>query len=246
MKESFILFTEYKEQIDMLSDEQAGILLKAIFCYSAGEELPLMDALTQMAFSFIRAAIDRTDDKYQRKVESNRENGKLGGRPPKNKDEGEEKPKNNPNKPKKPNGYLGFEEKEQEKTQKPNGYFENPPEPYPERDPVRDSEPERGESNARTREDTPMERFLQRWGINSNSIGNYSGGKLAGMDWNAVSDKTALSVKILQKRKDIGFFIKHYEEILDGAFDDWDEPSNREKKVDPDHDASRFAGIVYE
>lgn len=101
-------------------------------------------------------------------------------------------------------------------------------------------------SNARTREDTPLERFLRRWEINSNSIGNYSGGKLAGMDWDAVSEKTALSVKILQRRKDIGFFIKHYEEILDGAFDDWDESSKREKKVDPDHDASRFAGIVYE
>lgn len=102
------------------------------------------------------------------------------------------------------------------------------------------------ESNARTREDTPLERFLRRWGINSNSIGNYSGGKLAGMDWDAVSGKTALSVKILQKRKDIGFFIKHYEDILDGAFDDWDEAPKQEKKVDPDHDASRFAGIVYE
>lgn len=102
------------------------------------------------------------------------------------------------------------------------------------------------ESNARTRENTPLERFLRRWGINSNSIGNYSGGKLAGMDWDAVSEKTALSVKILQKRKDIGFFIKHYEDILDGAFDDWDETPKQEKKVDPDHDASRFAGIVYE
>ena len=79
MKDSFILFTEYKEQVDMLTDEQAGILLKAIFCYSAGEDLPPMDAITKMAFSFIRSAMDRADDKYQRKIEANRENGRRGG-----------------------------------------------------------------------------------------------------------------------------------------------------------------------
>ena len=87
MKDSFILFTEYKEQVDMLTDEQAGILFKAIFCYSAGEALPPMDAITKMAFSFIRSAMDRADDKYQRKVDANRENGRRGGRPAKNKQE---------------------------------------------------------------------------------------------------------------------------------------------------------------
>ena len=55
MKDSFILFTEYKEQIEMLSDEQAGVLMKAIFCYASDEKLPEMDELTKMAFSFIKA-----------------------------------------------------------------------------------------------------------------------------------------------------------------------------------------------
>lgn len=101
--------------------------------------------------------------------------------------------------------------------------------------------------SARARDNTPLNMFITRWGINSNSIGNYSGGKLAGMDWDRVSEKTALSVKVLQKRKDIGFFIKHYEEILDGAYDDWEDfESPREKKPDSDHDGSRFAKIVYE
>lgn len=85
MKDSFILFSEYSEQFNMLSNEQAGILIKAIFAYSTDSstdsELPEMDALTKLAFSFIRSALDRSDDKYQRKVEANRENGKLGGRP---------------------------------------------------------------------------------------------------------------------------------------------------------------------
>lgn len=259
MKDSFILFTEYKEQIDMLSDEQAGVLLKAIFCYSAGEILPQMDSITKMAFSFIRAALDRTDDKYQRKVESNRENGRLGGRPPKNKEqEGEKKQEetqNNPNKPKKPNGYLGFEVKTKKEPQKPNGYFENPPEPEreperksePECDSERDSEPEQGGGDrARAREAAALDRFCERWGISANAIGNYSGGKLSGMDWDKVSEKVATS-SVLRQRRSISFFIRNYEKILDGEFDDWDDkPPGREKKKDSDFDGSRFANIEYE
>lgn len=248
MKESFILFTEYKEQIDMLSDEQAGILLKAIFCYSAGEELPPMDALTRMAFSFIRSALDRTDDKYQRRITANRENGRLGGRP--RKETEAEEPQNETvddvektqEKPK----------KTQTKTQKPTGYFENPPEPErdpdSERDNERDGDKERGVWGENKTPSPPaaLDRFCKRWGVKANAVANYSGGKLAGMDWDAVSEKVVLSA-LLQTKHDISFFVRNYEKILDGTFDDWGEsPPKRGKKVDPDHDASRFAGIVYE
>lgn len=228
MKESFILFTEYKEQVDMLTTEQAGILLKAIFCYTSDEPLPDMDPLTKMAFSFIRAAIDRTDDRYQRRVESNRENGKLGGRPPKNKAIDVE---NNPKET----------QKNPTETQKPNGFFQNPPEPDPE--PVRDNYPERsvGES-ARTREATPLENFLDRWKIGFNAIGNYSGGKLAGIDWDRVSEKVERS-SFLRQQKAIGFYIDHYADILDGKYDDIIRP---QKKPDPDFDGSRFADIHYD
>ncbi len=228
MKESFILFTENKEQVDMLTTEQAGILLKAIFCYTSDEPLPDMDPLTKMAFSFIRSAIDRTDDRYQRRVESNRENGKLGGRPPKNKAIDVE---NNPKET----------QKNPTETQKPNGFFLNPPEPDPE--PVRDNYPERsvGES-ARTREDTPIERFLDRWGINSNAIGNYSGGRLAGIDWDRLSERVQRS-SFLQQQKAIGFYIAHYADIIDGKYDDIVRP---QKKPDPDFDGSRFANIHYD
>ena len=40
-----------------------------------------MDGMTQMAFSFIKAQLDRDNQKYQKMVESRREAGKLGGRP---------------------------------------------------------------------------------------------------------------------------------------------------------------------
>ena len=101
------------------------------------------------------------------------------------------------------------------------------------------------ECDARTREDTPLEQFLNRWGINSNAIGNYSGGKLAGIDWEKVSERVEVS-SFLKKQKAIGFYIEHYADILDGKYDDFGKSSDREKKKDPDFDGSRFANIVYE
>ena len=103
----------------------------------------------------------------------------------------------------------------------------------------------KGES-ARAREATPLERFLEKWQVNSNAIGNYSGGRLSGIDWDRVSEKTMQSADILQKHKDIGFFIRNYEEILDGKFDDLKYKSSEEKKIDPDYDGSRFANIHYD
>ena len=86
---------------------------------------------------------------------------------------------------------------------------------------------------------------MKRWGVNSNAIGNYSGGKLAGIDWEKVSAKVEQSA-FLKQQKAIGFYIEHYADILDGRYDDFEKPPDRGKKKDPDFDGSRFANIVYE
>lgn len=91
---------------------------------------------------------------------------------------------------------------------------------------------------------TPLERFIQRWGISCNGLSNYRAGKAGGMDWDAVSAKVEKSTKYLQKQKGIGFFIDHYEDILDGKYDDFDDPPP--KKIDPDFDGSVFADVEYE
>ena len=92
---------------------------------------------------------------------------------------------------------------------------------------------------------TPLERFIQRWGISCNGLSNYRAGKAGGMDWDAVSAKVEKSTKYLQKQKGIGFFIDHYGDILDGAYDDFDAPPPK-KKIDPDFDGSVFADVEYE
>lgn len=92
-KDSFVLYTEYMEQIELLSMEQRGILLTAIFAYVSDTELPDMDGITKMAFAFIKSRIDKDTEKYAKTIEKRKEAGKLGGRPKAN---GSSEKQNNP------------------------------------------------------------------------------------------------------------------------------------------------------
>lgn len=90
-KDSFILYDSYGEQIKLLSMEERGQLLTAIFTHRAGEELPTMSTAVKMLFIGIRQQIDRDEEKYKYQCEKGREFGhlgaefgKLGGRPKKN------------------------------------------------------------------------------------------------------------------------------------------------------------------
>lgn len=69
------------EQISILSIEQKGVLLTAIFSYASDLALPEMDGMTKMAFSFIKGRMDRDAEKYAQTIQKRREAGKLGGRP---------------------------------------------------------------------------------------------------------------------------------------------------------------------
>lgn len=79
MKNSFVLYTDYKKHIAKLNDSQKGVLMMAIMQYQAGEELPEMDAVTDMCFGFIADQIDRDNEAYERKIEAKREAGQKGG-----------------------------------------------------------------------------------------------------------------------------------------------------------------------
>lgn len=105
-KKSFILYTEYREQIEMLNNEQAGQLMKAIFSYEAGYDPEITDPMAGLLFSVMKRFLDENREKYNNKCEANHENGKKGGRPPKNKSKQlkseEGQTEENPNKP---NGF---------------------------------------------------------------------------------------------------------------------------------------------
>lgn len=105
-KTNFILYKDYQEHVDMLTDDEAGKLFKAIFKYVNGRVEVELKGATKMAFSFIKTQLERDLDKYKNIVDRNRENGKKGGRPTK-KSITQDNPKNpvglldNPKKPKK-------------------------------------------------------------------------------------------------------------------------------------------------
>ena len=93
MKKSFILYQDYLEHINFLSDEQAGKLFKAIFLYNQGHDVE-MEPIVRMAFSFIKVNLDRDMEKYEAVKERNKINGLKGGRPVKTEEPNETQ--NNP------------------------------------------------------------------------------------------------------------------------------------------------------
>lgn len=94
------MYTKYLRQIQKLDMAERGELFTAILCYASGEQIPDMDAATDMAFSFIQEQIDRDNAAYADKCQKRREAGKLGGRPKANDLEG------NQEKAKKANGFF--------------------------------------------------------------------------------------------------------------------------------------------
>ena len=76
MRNSFVLYHEYKIHIDLLKEKDKAQLLDAIFNYSINGELSELSELSRMAFSFIKADMDRNIQKYNKIVERNTVNGK--------------------------------------------------------------------------------------------------------------------------------------------------------------------------
>lgn len=137
-KESFIAYDEWAENCDDLTDEEFGILMRAVFKYKkTGENPAFSDRTMRACWKPIKQSLDRTIEAYRAKCEQNKKNGEKGGRPRK--------------------------VEETEKPKKPNGFFENPPDsgskpdsgsdPYPE--PDSEPDPESGRSlNVNARETT--------------------------------------------------------------------------------------------
>jgi hypothetical protein len=82
MKTGFILHLDSLSVLDELTNEQAGILFKAIRDYNLGKE-PELDFAMRMAFLPFKNQFERDLEKYQSICERNKNNGSLGGRPKK-------------------------------------------------------------------------------------------------------------------------------------------------------------------
>ena len=77
-KNSFLIYLDYQEQFELLTDEQAGQLIKAIIKYEKTGEITELDGMTKMAFSFIKTQLDRDREKWQEEKKKRSEAGKIG------------------------------------------------------------------------------------------------------------------------------------------------------------------------
>ena len=73
-KNSFLIYLDYEEQFNLLSNEEIGILIRAIIEYEKTKQVPKLEGAVKMAFSFIKAQLDRDREKYNKKCEKNKEN----------------------------------------------------------------------------------------------------------------------------------------------------------------------------
>lgn len=74
LKDSFILYLEHQEIFEMLTDEQAGQLIKNIFTYERTGDMPQMDKMLNLAFIPIMQTLDKNRHKYEEKCKKNKEN----------------------------------------------------------------------------------------------------------------------------------------------------------------------------
>ena len=73
-KDSFILYLEQKQIFEMLTDEESGQLIKAIFEYEDTGQIVSLDRQLQIAFLPIKNALDRNKEKYENVIERNKKN----------------------------------------------------------------------------------------------------------------------------------------------------------------------------
>lgn len=74
-KQSFILYKDIKPLIDMMSNEQAGLLFKSIYDYVCDKKDPNCDdVIVNNTFNFIKIKIDDASKKYEAKCKKNKEN----------------------------------------------------------------------------------------------------------------------------------------------------------------------------
>ena len=83
MKSTFVVYTDWIDMIEELSDADRGVLLLAMMRYQLGMGIPEMEKGSgpRVAFAQIRKQFEKDDEKYNEICQKRREAGKAGGRP---------------------------------------------------------------------------------------------------------------------------------------------------------------------
>ena len=79
-EKSFLLYTAYAEQLDEMTDAQAGQLFRAILEYESDGKPVISDPMVKLAFSFIASQLRRDDEKWEETRKQRSEAGKKSAR----------------------------------------------------------------------------------------------------------------------------------------------------------------------
>ncbi len=118
-RDSFVFYRSFYEAIEETESEEDRLRLYDIIVRYALDGVEPEDKRDRILFKLFKSQIDKSYDRYLKRCEANRENGKKGGRPPKETET--QKTQDNPNNP------MGFAETQ--KTQKTQKNRKNPVKP---------------------------------------------------------------------------------------------------------------------
>ena len=79
MKRTFLLYTSDRSQVELLTNEEAGILFKALFDYAEkGQELVTNNRTLAVVFAMFKGKLEIDSERYKDIVEKRREAGRRG------------------------------------------------------------------------------------------------------------------------------------------------------------------------
>lgn len=131
-RKSFVLYAEYAEYLDELTDEEVGRLTRAIFDYNIfGEEPETFSGALKLAWIAIRQGMDRNNDRYERRASAGRRGGRRKKEDAEDPDEPEEpceeeetppKKTKKANESKKTNAFECFSDEKANESKKTNAF----------------------------------------------------------------------------------------------------------------------------
>lgn len=81
--ENLLIYGSIFDMLDELTNEEAGLLFKALNSFRKGEEVEFEDRYLKGIWKGILPNLNKLKENYDSKVKANQENGKKGGRPKK-------------------------------------------------------------------------------------------------------------------------------------------------------------------
>jgi DnaD/phage-associated family protein len=77
--QSFVVYAELEQQIERLTDAQAGALFRGMFLYNRGVEPVFSDPTVALCFDFVRPVMDKNREKWEEVKEKRAKAGKISG-----------------------------------------------------------------------------------------------------------------------------------------------------------------------